>query len=164
MSGLVLVDAGPLIALSQVEALHLLRDLFDQISTSEQVCTEVLGAPHPGQDALRAATAQGWLRIHEVDLASWKAHRAGIDPGEASIQHLATAHPGSLLIVDDRAARLEASARGFEVIGTAAIVALAKSRGLITKAAPLLSAMRLAGYFLGDDVVAAILARLGEQP
>lgn len=67
-----------------------------------------------------------------------------------------------LLIVDDRLGRLEAQARGLAIIGTAALVGLAKTRGLIPRADVVLRAMQANGYFLGNAVVRAILDRVGE--
>lgn len=74
----------------------------------------------------------------------------------------ATAEMRVLLIVDDRLGRLEAQARGLAIIGTAALVGLAKTRGLIPRADVVLRAMQANGYFLGNAVVRAILDRVGE--
>lgn len=159
----VLVDAGPLIALSKVGALHVLRDMFIRVATSEQVRAEVLRAPgRPGVEELRAAFASGWLIAHAVDLDDWQPGRPGIDSGEASILFLASLLEAPLLIVDDRAARLEARSCGHALIGTAGIIGLARSQGYIPAAKPVLLAMREQGYFLGDDVIAAVLTKVGE--
>lgn len=86
MTALVLVDAGPLIALSKIDALPLLPALFGEVTTSQQVRDELLaGSRHPGRDALDAALDQGWLHVRVAEMAGWRAHRAGIDPGEASV-------------------------------------------------------------------------------
>lgn len=154
MTAMVLADAGPLIALSKIDALPLLPALFGEVTTSQQARDELLaGSRHPGRDALDAALDQGWLRVREAEMAGWRAHRAGIDPGEASVLQLAVIHPGSLLILDDRAARLEARACGLAMMGTAALIALCKARGLIAEVRPLLESLRLAGYHLGDEVI-----------
>ncbi len=164
MTALVLVDAGPLIALSKIDALPLLPALFGEVTTSQQVRDELLTGSRHGRDALEAALDQGWLRVRAAEMSGWRAHRAGIDPGEASVLQLAVMHPGSLLILNDRAARLEARARGLAMMGTAALIALCKARGLIAEVRPLLESLRLAGYHLGDEVIAAVLARVGESP
>jgi predicted nucleic acid-binding protein len=49
-------------------------------------------------------------------------------------------------------------------MGTAALIALCKARGLIAEVRPLLASRRLAGYLLGDEVIAAVLTRVGESP
>ena len=67
-----------------------------------------------------------------------------------------------LLMMDDRAGRLEAKSRGLALIGSAAVIGLAKTEGLVSAARPLLEQMVAAGYFIGPSVVSAVLADIGE--
>lgn len=164
LTRVVIADAGPLIALSRVGRLHLLRGLFGAVEITGQIRAEVLdGSGFPGQDAIAAALQDGWLRCHAIDLAPWHPRFPGVDEGEASAMLLAETFPIPLLIMDDRAGRAEASARGFAVMGVAAVVGLAKRQGLIPLAGPILNEMRANGYFIGADVIDAILARVGES-
>jgi predicted nucleic acid-binding protein len=165
LSDVVIADAGPLIALSRVSQLQLLRRLFSIVHITGQIRREVLdGGAFPGQDDIEAALRQGWLRCHEVDLSAWSPRLAGVDDGEASAMCLAQQHPGCLLIIDDGAGRAEARVRGLVFMGVAAIVALAKTQALIPAASPVLRAMQTNGYFIGQDVVTAVLRRVGEAP
>jgi len=66
------------------------------------------------------------------------------------------------VIVDDRCGRAEARSQGVAIIGTAAVLVLAKERNLIPACGPLLLALRDQGYFLSDGVVAAVLAEARE--
>lgn len=164
LTRVVIADAGPLIALSRVDQLFLLRDLFGTVEITRQIRAEVLaGGNFPGQDTIAAALQAGWLRCHTIDLSPWQPCYPGVDDGEASAMLLAAMHPAPLLIIDDRAGRAEARARGFAVMGVAAVVGLAKRQGLIPLAAPLLNAMCANGYFIGNDVVTAVLAQVGES-
>ncbi|HLA36386.1 MAG TPA: DUF3368 domain-containing protein [Rhodocyclaceae bacterium] len=164
----VIADAGPLIALSQVGALHLLPSLFGEVWITDAVRREVCDAgKFSGRDMILAALSAGSLRSVAVDMAHWQPRFAGIDPGEASAIAWAetvnaTEGAYAMLIVDDRLGRLEAQARGLPIIGTAAVVGLAKTRGLIPRADEVLRAMQAKGYFLGNAVVRAILDRIGE--
>jgi predicted nucleic acid-binding protein len=164
----VIADAGPLIAFSKVGAVHLLPSLFGEVWITDAVRQEVCDVGvFPGQNLIIAALATGGLRSVAVDMTHWQPRFAGIDPGEASAIALAeslnaTASGHALLIVDDRLGRLEAQARGLPIIGTAAVVGLAKTRGLIPRADEVLRAMQATGYFLGDAVMRAILDRVGE--
>lgn len=163
ISRAVVADAGPLVALSRAGGLDLLRHLFGTVEISGQVRAEVLDAgAFPGQEHLAAALAAGWLRCHAVDLSGWRPRRPGVDVGEASAVTLAAEYASALLIMDDRAGRAEAQARSLAVMGVAAVVGLAKMQGLLPQAAPVLAEMRRNGYFIGDDVVAAVLDRVGE--
>ncbi|MDZ7855901.1 DUF3368 domain-containing protein [Sphaerotilus sp.] len=163
LTRVVIADAGPLIALSRVGQLPLLRGLFGAVETTEQIRAEVLdGGAFPGQGDIAAALQAGWLRCHAIDLAPWQPRLPGVDDGEASALLLAAIHPAALLIMDDRAGRAEARMRGFTVMGVAAVVGLAKLQGLVPLAGPILAGMRSNGYFIGNDVVASVLARVGE--
>ena len=163
---IVIADAGPLIAFSRGGVLYLLPAMFGTVWMTEAVRKEVCDAGiFPGQDLIRAALSAGTLHSVAVDMTAWQPHFAGIDPGEASAIALAETMgaPHVLLIVDDRLGRLEAQSRGLTIIGTAALVGLAKTRGLIPRADDVLFAMQRNGYFLGDAVVRAILDRVGES-
>jgi predicted nucleic acid-binding protein len=163
LSRIVIADAGPLIALSRVHQLALLQALFGTVATTGQIRSEVLDGGHfPGQEAIAAALQAGWLQRHAIDLANWQPRHPGVDEGEASVICLAAHYPLPLLILDDRAGRAEAHARGFAVMGVAAVVGLARREGRVPLAAPILDALRANGYYLGDDVVAAVLAGVGE--
>ncbi len=64
--------------------------------------------------------------------------------------------------LDDRAGRLEARSRGLALIGSAAVIGLAKTEGLIPAARPLLEQMIASGYFIGSAIVSSVLADVGE--
>jgi predicted nucleic acid-binding protein len=163
LSRVVIADAGPLIALSRVHQLDLLHSLFGAVAITEQIRSEALDGGHfPGQDAIAAALQAGWLRSHVIDLTDWRAHVPGVDEGEASAMRLAAQYAAPLLIIDDRAGRAEARARNFAVMGVAAVVGLARRQGLVALAAPILDAMRANGYYIGVDVIAAVLSSVGE--
>lgn len=164
LTRIVIADAGPLIARSRAGHLLLLRRLFGTVEITGQIRAEVLdGGTFPAQDDIAAALQAGWLRCHAIDLSPWQPRYTGVDEGEASAMLLAEMYPASLLIIDDRAGRAEARARGFTVMGVAAVVGLAKRQGLIPLAAPILTGMRANGYFIGNDVMAAVMARVGES-
>lgn len=112
--------------------------------------------------AIHAACRSGWLELSSPAAANWQPVNPGIDAGECSAIAAALQSPGSLLIIDDRAGRAEAKAHGVQIIGTAGLIGLAKLRGLVPAARPLLEALAPAGYFLHPSVIAAVLADLGE--
>lgn len=160
---IVVADAGPLIALSRIGALDLLQALFSQVSVSEEVRGEVLPpGDYPGKSEIHAALHTGWLKVLAPTPSDWQPSNPAIDAGERSVIAAALGIAGALLLIDDRAGRAEARACGLPTVGTAAIIGMAKVRGLIPLARPLLDRLASAGYFIGPNVIDAVLADVGE--
>jgi predicted nucleic acid-binding protein len=166
---IVIADAGPVIALARIQSLHLLRGLFGRVCITRAVHDEILpsAVTFPDTESLARTLSEGWIEvIHEPVAQGWKPLNPGVDAGEASAIHLACrwrdAGDAVLLIMDDRAGRLEARSRGITLIGTAAVMGLAKTQGLIPAARPLLERLTQAGYFIDPAVIAAVLGEAGE--
>lgn len=165
----VIADAGPLIALARIDALPLLRGLFGQVRITRTIHDEILPSAgnFPDAAALAQALAEGWIDVAEIDLSGWRPLNPGVDAGEASAIHAAClwrdAGDAVLLVIDDRAGRAEARTHGIPLIGTAAVIGLAKTQGLVPAARPLLEQLIQSGYFLGASVVEAVLIETGER-
>src|SRR5260363_67716 len=104
-----------------------------------------------------------WLHETSVEIMDWRAIHPGIDPGEASSICLAEQHPKSLLIIDDRAGRLEAKARRLRYIGLLGLIVQAKRKGKLNEARPFLCGLRKVGYFMSDVLIERVLREAGEQ-
>ena len=91
----------------------------------------------------------------------------GVDAGEASAIALALQQRDAgrdvLLLIDDRCGRAEAHRQGLALIGTAAVLVLAKEHRLVSTCKPLLVALREQGYFLSDSLIASVLQQCGES-
>ncbi|MCL2297914.1 MAG: DUF3368 domain-containing protein [Proteobacteria bacterium] len=164
----VIADAGPLIALARIDSIALLRKLFGRVCITETVRDEILPAApaFPDADLLADVLLEGWIDVVSMPLGNWQPLNPGVDPGEASAIHAAChwrdTGDSVLLVMDDRAGRLEARSRGIALIGTAAVIGLARTEGLISAARPLLERLAQSGYYLGQAVIAAVLADVGE--
>jgi predicted nucleic acid-binding protein len=162
-SDIIIADAGPLIALSRIGALDLLRGVFGRVLVTAEVRAEALPvADYPGKADLMAAFDAGWLHCQAFPAGTWQPLNPGLGPGEHSSIAAALQRPGCLLIIDARAGRAEAHAQGLTIIGTAAMIGLAKLRGLIPAARPVLERLRPAVYFISPAVIEAVLADIGE--
>lgn len=164
----VIADAGPLIALARIDSLALLRGLFGRVFITATVRDEILPAASvfPETGLLARTLAEGWIEVVDALPDEWVPLNPGVDPGEASAIRMAGAWRDAgdavLLVMDDRAGRIEAKRRGIALIGTAAVIGLAKSEGLVPAARPLLERLVRSGYFIGQPVIAAVLADVGE--
>jgi predicted nucleic acid-binding protein len=172
----VLADAGPLIGLARIQRLQLLRDLFTTIWITEVIAAEIgltadriASPPFPGRRMLQEACDEGWLQVIQpeaTDSAPWAPLNPGVDAGDASAIALALqqreAGHDVLLLIDDRCGRAEAQRQGLYLIGTAAVVVLAKENGLVSACKPVLLALREQGYYLSDSLITAVLQQVGE--
>ena len=164
----VVADAGPLIALARIESLDLLRQLFGRVCITTTVRDEILPAKAVFADIelLIRALTEGWIDVVEVPTSDFMPLNPGVDAGEASSINVASqwreAGDVVLIVMDDRAGRMEAKSRGLALIGSAAVIGLAKSRGLVPAARPLLEQMVASGYFIGPLVVSEVLANVNE--
>jgi predicted nucleic acid-binding protein len=160
---LIIADAGPLIVLSRIGRLDLMKQVFGGATITQFVRDELLcGGQFPGQSDIELALCD-WLKVAVVDMGDWLPSNPDIDPGEASSIFLAEQRPGSLLIIDDRAGRLEAAARGLNFIGLVGVLREARQLGLVHALAPLIGVLQLSGYYLSDAVVRQVLASVGEH-
>ena len=173
---LIIADAGPLIGLARINKLNLLQTLFHKVSITAVVAEEigVLANPsaqskQPGQEILKQSLAQGWIEV--ITTGAYNAYQPlnpGVDKGEASAIGLALElrNSGSdvLLLIDDRCGRAEANLQGIPLIGTAAVLVLAKELGHIQACRPLLDALVEEGYYLSEALLQAVLQQAGEPP
>jgi predicted nucleic acid-binding protein len=162
MARLVLSDASPLIALSRVNGLAWLPRLFGTVSMPPKVYSEVLpGLGLPGEDAITQAVRAGWLTV--TGRAPETPALPELDEGESACIRIALAHDGpALLLIDERAGRTIAQEHGLRVAGTAAIIGLAKQRGLIPSARELFALLHAAEFRIAPEVIRTVLQRVGE--
>ncbi len=85
-----------------------------------------------------------------------------LGPGESSVVAWALARPGSVVIIDDLQARRCALTLRLPLVGTLAMVLLAKRTGAIDRARPAVETLVAHGMYLSPHIVAAALALVGE--
>lgn len=168
MSHVVVADAGPLIGLSRVGLLSLLPDLYGTITITQAVHDEILAQPasrtFEGQLELHAALSN-WLRFDAQQLPvanRLMARNPHLGAGEWSSICLCMHLGDSLLIVDDKAAREEATFRGVAITGLLGVLLLAHERKRLLQLKPVLHQLAEQGYFLGQRLTELVLKRTGE--
>lgn len=154
------VDASPLIFLSRAGQLPLLKLAAAQVHVPTPVLQEL--SRGPDDQAIRAVEEALWLGIlpeQEIppEVAGWS-----LGFGESSVLAWCLKAPGRVAIIDDLSARRCAEELGIPLRGTLGLVLLAKRRGIITAARPLLEELRRTGMYLSDRVLDRALARVGE--
>jgi predicted nucleic acid-binding protein len=158
----VVADAGPIIALSAVGCLDLLQGLYGRIIVPRAVLNEVLALPGaPGSEVAERA----WVDVNDEVLDNDPVVvglMSTLDLGEACAIALAARLQADLCLIDERRGRAVARQLGVRIKGTIGVLVDAKHRGLLQEVAPVLKALRDAGVFLSDAVVAAALREADE--
>lgn len=159
----VICNATPLISLSSVKKLHLLKDLFGEIIIPEQVYNEVAVA---GADKYGSAEVKGcpWIKVQKTNDNILKSYlMQTLDEGEAEVIVLADELKADLVIIDERLARQYVDKAKLNLIGTLGIIANAKQEGLIPDARGLIQEMLSKGRWFNKLLINRILTELGEH-
>lgn len=155
------VNASPVISLARAGYLSVLSATADAVRVPEAVRAELLAGPEA--DPARRAVESGWGEALAVTPAEavleW-----GLGQGETSVISAALSRPGWTAVLDDAEARACARSLGVRVVGTLGVALRATRTGHLQAAAPVVRALRAAGLYVADDVVARALAEaLGEE-
>ena len=128
MSRVVVCDTGPLIHLSEANAIHLLKQAGG-ILIPAAVATEF-------KRNLPNGKLPDWIQIHELTARSssqvtkWVRNKY-VDKGEAEAIGLALQQHGDWLLTDDAEARQFAESLGLEVHGSIGLLLWAVASGLV---------------------------------
>jgi predicted nucleic acid-binding protein len=160
---IVVSDTSPVLNLARIGHLTLLPALYHRVLIPSGVDTELRNAAAEVSEAIGLAR-ETWLAVATPnDQKRVRQFRQDLDLGEAEAIALALERQADLLLVDERRGRRAATAAGLTVIGLLGVVAQAKRSGLITNAKELLDELiHTARFWIGPDLYAEVLARLGE--
>ena len=160
---LLVADSGPLIALAKLQHLDLPQLLFQNTWVPESVVSECLTQAYlPDAIQIRDALASGRLIQVPDESPSLVLQSFYLDPGETAALAVAEKH-GAEVLIDERLGRRAAQSLGLAVIGVCGLLLLGKRSGHIGHLAPLLDRLcGECGYYLSDDLRAAVFAAAGE--
>jgi predicted nucleic acid-binding protein len=158
---LIVADTSPLSAFLRAHRPDLLFDLFGPIVIPSAVATELdRGAALVGS----WRSAMPFVDPRTVEPSPLLSLlRAELDPGEAEAIALAADGKAKLLLIDEAKGRAFARRLALRVVGSVGVCVLAKERGLIATARPLLEDLRRrGGLWLSDALLREELTRVGE--
>ncbi|MGE0683401.1 MAG: DUF3368 domain-containing protein [Candidatus Binatia bacterium] len=157
---MIVSNSTPLIAFARIGELELLRQVVQHVFVPEAVWNEVTEAGNrPGTTEIRSAS---WVEVQVVaSIPPELLHL--LDRGEAEAIALAEEITAEELLLDERAARAVAVARGVKIIGSAGLLVRAKQRNLITVVRPFLERMQAQGIRYSRQFVDELLRQLGES-
>lgn len=158
-------NTGPVIALAKLDSLSLLNKLgFQQVLIPPFVRKELLGKIGPEATTLESAL-DDFIKVARPGHVNRQAEIAAsdLDEGERQVILLGSSlEDRVILLLDDQAGRRVARTLGMQVVGTAGILLSAKKQGLVEAAVPLLTNLRVQGYWLSDALIAEVRRLSGE--
>lgn len=156
-----IVNASPLIFLSKLDHLDLLQVEADEVIVPDRVIAEILA--YGATDlTVQAIQKTPWLRIVPTPLFPPTVTSWNLGDGETSVLSVALGESGAQVVLDDRPARLRAAQLGLTVLGTVGLVVLARQKGAIPAARPVIEELRRVGMYLTDEFVKRIYHLVGE--
>ncbi len=165
MARYVISDASPLIGLAIVDGLAWLPQLFAEVWLPPSVQREVLpGVGARGEAEIAAAIKRKSIRIWKKTISPPVVPLPDLDEGETDCIHIALSlgNGNALILMDERAGRAVATERGIRVAGTAAVIGLAKKRGLIDSAKDRFERLHATDFRISAAVIQAVLRDVGE--
>ncbi len=155
------VNASPLIFLARGGHFGLLR-IFEGPVYVPHAVTEEISRRGSADPTARALATNDWIEeIADGPIPS-AVHAWALGPGESSVIAEALRRPGVRAVIDDLAGRKCAISLGVRLAGTLGIVLLARRRGVIPAARPVMEDLVVAGMFLSRTVLDRALASVGE--
>ena len=156
----VIIDASPLIFFARSCHLDLLRIFASEVWVPEPVADEI--RQRGAQDmTARALEDTDWLLPKAAPLIPAAITEWRLGRGESAVLALAAEHQQEA-VIDDLAGRKCAASLNIPVRGTLGIVLIAKQRGVIPAARPILEDMVKTGLYLSRAVLDQALRKVGE--
>jgi predicted nucleic acid-binding protein len=160
---IVVSDTSPISNLLLIGRLFILERLYQEILVPPAVHAEVLAMSSLGKD-VSAYEAADWVTVQEpIHKEKINSLTLKLDQGESEAIALAIEIGCDLLLMDERRGTRIAREEGLRTIGLAGVIIDAKRRQIISEVRPLLEDLRSeAGFWLGENLEARILAEAGE--
>ena len=158
----VISNTTPIIALSIIQKLDLLEQLYGEVWIPPAVEQEVLaGGTRAGAIELISAA---YIRTIPLQDARRADLLSDLDRGEAEAIALALEHHADLLIIDERLGRRHAQRLGLTITGVLGVLLRAKRDGHLSQLAPEIDRLQQSGIRLSDKLVTRVLQLANEHP
>lgn len=157
----VIVNSTPLIVLSDIGELDLLKNLYSEIYIPQAVFDEVTAK---ADSACQAIKNSDWIHIAKIkDQSQKRIYQAKLHDGEVEVMILAQEEPkADLVILDDNAAKKTAKFLGLKVTGSLGVILKAKKENHISNVMPLVNKMLANGFYIAQEVVDLVKKAAGE--
>jgi len=162
MPKIVIVNSTPVIALSSIDKLDLLKKLYGSVIIPNAVENEI-GAKRKSKAYIQLENSTGWISIKEIDNITQKqTFKTQLHDGEVEVIILGQELNADLLVIDDYNAREYAKYLGLNVIGTVGVLLLAKSKGFVQEVKPWVDRLIANGIHISNRLYADVMKIAGE--
>ena len=152
----VIVNSTPLIALSNIGKLEILKELYKEITIPFAVYKEVTEKNDTASKNIQNSLS--WIHVENIrSPENYGLYKAKLHAGEIEVMILAQEQDADLVILDDDAAKKTAKYLGLTTTGTLGILIKAKKEGKITAISPILDDLVNTGFFISDKVKTYVL-------
>lgn len=162
MKGNAICNTGPIIALSLLNRIRILQNLFRSVGVPREVHSEILegGTTQAGVMTYQKAK---WIKVIDISNPVDPLLATSLDFGEAAVISLANEIKADFVVIDEKKGRkIARNVYGIKVVGTARILVEAKRSGLIENVGNEILTLRELGYYIGDSVMEIALKKAGE--
>jgi hypothetical protein len=164
----VVSDSSPLIYLSRLGLITLLRELHEQVIVPRAVWEEVAvgGTGWPESENLKRAVSEGWILVRTPGLSQEVLGPAANQLGRGEVEAILLAKQlQAMLLTDDSDGRAVAESIGLRVSGTVGVLIRAKAQRHVQQLKRLLDRLRReTNLRISEDLIAAALGAAGEAP
>lgn len=159
----VVVNTTPLIALSHVGQLSLLKKLYGEISIPEAVYGEV-SVKTESVCKKAVDSSLDWIRVEKIKNQMAKdMYKTQLHDGEVEVMILSKEIIADVVIIDDANAKKYAKYLKLPVTGTLGVLMRAKQEGYIDKLEPVLRQMVEKGIYLSQELIEFCLKQAEEK-
>ena len=158
----VIVNTTPIIALSLIGKIDLLRQLYVEVMIPPAVRAEIFrgGAERAGMTELQEAT---WIQETQLQNPHSADLLVDLDRGEAEVLVLALEQQADLVILDERLGRQHARRLRLSLTGTLGVLLRAKQLGFVSSIPSMLEELQHSGIWLSKGVVRETLRLANEE-
>ena len=158
---IVFCNTTPLLALSSIGQLDLLRQVFGTVNVAKSVADE---CSEGGRIVVPELSTVDWIQLQPDEDTTSLPVLFELDRGEKQTLLLAMRQKAGLVLMDERLGRRMAEYLGLQVTGTLGILLKAKATGLIPSFLNATMEMKKQGMFFNPALIVRLASQVGESP
>jgi predicted nucleic acid-binding protein len=151
------LNASPLIILARAGYVDLLGKLVSPVVIPRAVVTEINAGP-ADDPAVRFLAQRTWLSVVDLTpalspIAIWR-----LGQGETEVLEYARRNPGTVAVLDDKAARRAAGALQVPITGTLGVLLAAARSGLLPSLRDAVETVKRCGLYVDPGIASKLIA------